>query len=942
MKISAIYIAKNEAHCIEKSLSSLVNSVDELILVDTGSTDNTKEIFRSYGGIVFDMPWGDDFSLPRNYAISKATGDWLILLDADEYFSADTANNLRQVIEDNKNAEGLLIVKSNINKDTGEELDKFFDLRAVRNQQGLCYKGRIHEELLINGNGFKKLLPVDVSLLKIIHTGYTPSIASDKAKRNLSILLEEIKNGRPEEELYTYLAECYEGIGDIPQMLMYAEKDVARGRTNATYASRSYRKLIAYYATHGTKLKRLDLLKRAVNDFPELPEFHAELAQSYIQCYEYDRAVKELEYAIQKFINYKSLEPCLLDQSALNVMHRQLKKINNLSEGANFLKITACVICKNEEKNIKEWIKNVEQFADEIIVVDTGSVDNTVEIAKKMAVRLFHYEWNDDFSSAKNYALDKAKGDWIVFTDADELFYNPERVRGFILNMSLQDNMDAAMIPLVNVDESCNFTEGYRFNAIRIFKRSNDIRYFGKIHESLSKVYAEGDSGSLNIINAGEELLIRHTGYSKDKINEKLSRNLRMLEKDIEINGMKQQYNFYLAECYFGMEKYKLALKYSFLAMDSCMQPIGQENNMYWIAAECLNELKYSFEERSVLLDLAIEKFSEMPDFYALKGLLLLEKSVSNISDAKKILELSITIAKSYTGATYYTGILDKVYIALGKCYLIDNDISKAREYFRMALDVNKWHEEALMGLADTYDLEPANELMTELQRRFNFKNNKLDKNMLCNILVVNGGINIAEKISDSAKNAYNMINLDRGINYINSEIELYLKLYVIALMGNKLDDMNPVIKQQMKLLPEALKRLVLAYHNKLEGGLNNDDYEYYKIMLDAIFNQPDVELKYNFIIMANYFSVENILEIAKKAVCNDMWEAAYELYKNIPANAVENNGSFWLNVGMCFYYMRNIPATIECLEKAVEMNLEVDDDNQARAYLQWCQEAMA
>ena len=94
MKISAVYIAKNEANNIARSLDSIKEAVDELILVDTGSTDETVNIFKSYVGNVFYQEWQDDFSAPRNLALSKTTGDWIIVLDADESFSQDTRQNI--------------------------------------------------------------------------------------------------------------------------------------------------------------------------------------------------------------------------------------------------------------------------------------------------------------------------------------------------------------------------------------------------------------------------------------------------------------------------------------------------------------------------------------------------------------------------------------------------------------------------------------------------------------------------------------------------------------------------------------------------------------------------------------------------------------------------------------------------------------------------------
>ena len=86
------------------------------------------------------------------------------------------------------------------------------------------------------------------------------------------------------------------------------------------------------------------------------------------------------------------------------------------------MKISACVITKNEEKNIARCINSYKDIVDEIILVDTGSTDNTVEIAKSLGAKIYYYEWQNDFSAAKNYALSMAKGDWIIFLDADEFF----------------------------------------------------------------------------------------------------------------------------------------------------------------------------------------------------------------------------------------------------------------------------------------------------------------------------------------------------------------------------------------------------------------------------------------------------------------------------------------------------------------------------------------
>lgn len=327
MKISAVYIAKNEEKNIAHSLDSLKDSVDEFILVDTGSTDNTVNIFESYGGKVFFLPWDNDFSAPRNMALSKATGDWIILLDADEYFSVETVKNLRSVIEENANADGLLLNITNIERTTGKEKDSFYNLRAVRNQKGIAYRGRIHEELLLDLKPMNNLLRVAPELLNIIHTGYTAEISVEKSKRNLEILQQEIAEGYNIEDLYTYLVECYDGIGDTANMLKYAWLDVEVGRRQTTYASRSYRKLINYYTVHGSIDERVALMEKAVADFPELPEFHAELGNCYGQNGYIKKAVSELKLAVELFKSYNGIEPCLLDSGNILQISKQISDL---------------------------------------------------------------------------------------------------------------------------------------------------------------------------------------------------------------------------------------------------------------------------------------------------------------------------------------------------------------------------------------------------------------------------------------------------------------------------------------------------------------------------------------------------------------------------------------------------------------------------------------
>ena len=85
------------------------------------------------------------------------------------------------------------------------------------------------------------------------------------------------------------------------------------------------------------------------------------------------------------------------------------------------VRLSQCMIVKNEERNMEQALSWGKGIVWEQIVVDTGSTDGTVELAKKMGAKVFHFTWNNDFSAAKNYALSKAKGNWIAFLDADHI-----------------------------------------------------------------------------------------------------------------------------------------------------------------------------------------------------------------------------------------------------------------------------------------------------------------------------------------------------------------------------------------------------------------------------------------------------------------------------------------------------------------------------------------
>ena len=97
MRVSLCMIARNEADTLSRCLSSAAGLADEIIVVDTGSDDNTREIARELNAQVHEFQWVDDFAAARNESLRHATGDWILWLDGDEYFDAANRAQLRHL-----------------------------------------------------------------------------------------------------------------------------------------------------------------------------------------------------------------------------------------------------------------------------------------------------------------------------------------------------------------------------------------------------------------------------------------------------------------------------------------------------------------------------------------------------------------------------------------------------------------------------------------------------------------------------------------------------------------------------------------------------------------------------------------------------------------------------------------------------------------------------
>ncbi len=203
--------------------------------------------------------------------------------------------------------------------------------------------------------------------------------------------------------------------------------------------------------------------------------------------------------------------------------------------------ITLCMIVKNEEKNLTRCLQSARELVDQIVVVDTGSTDRTVEIARRFGAEVYHFRWCDDFAAARNEALKYARGDWVLQLDADhELQWTPD----FNLKETLQ-NSD--FLGFVFSEKSLiQGREVASLNRLLLFKNIPGLEYRGKIHESPYQFLREfaNQQGIPRPVGRLDSLWVKHTGYQETE--QKLKRNLAILEKAVEEEPANSHYQYKL------------------------------------------------------------------------------------------------------------------------------------------------------------------------------------------------------------------------------------------------------------------------------------------------------------------------------------------------------------------------------------------------------------
>ena len=207
VRLALVMIARDEAPRIARALESAAPFVDQMIVLDTGSVDDTRAIAAGCGARVHDFAWVDDFAAARNAALAHSDADWNLILDADEWLEG-SADALAALPAGKGGFIGHVQVASQIPQDGGVGLSSSWIPRVL--PRGVRYSGRIHEQP-------DTALPGRRLALRIGHDGYLAEAVARKAGRNAALLLEELKAAPEDDYLWFQLGKEHQGRGDTAQ-----------------------------------------------------------------------------------------------------------------------------------------------------------------------------------------------------------------------------------------------------------------------------------------------------------------------------------------------------------------------------------------------------------------------------------------------------------------------------------------------------------------------------------------------------------------------------------------------------------------------------------------------------------------------------------------------------------------------------------------------------
>lgn len=338
--------------------------------------------------------------------------------------------------------------------------------------------------------------------------------------------------------------------------------------------------------------------------------------------------------------------------------------------------LSLCMIVKNEEKFLSRCLTSVKNIVEEMIIIDTGSTDNTVDIAKSFGAKVYFYKWNNSFSDARNESLKYATKDWILIMDGDDEFCSEDIDKFKAL---LHSPLDENAIYFFETLNYCGYTIDDNNISVnlnpRLFKNNHGFQYEGRVHNQLVNT-------KYNVQDISHPIRIYHYGYLQDVMNskDKRSRNIPLLEEQLKQDPKNKYAYFNLGNEYYSSDNLEKALEHYYKAYED-FNPYTGYGFILITRIVITNYALGQYDKGLEFADIGIKYFPKYTDLYFLKAMIYNQcnQPTLEIKALEKCIELGDP--PSDLKFLYGTGSY-KAFYSLGNAYMKLKDYDTAYNYY--------------------------------------------------------------------------------------------------------------------------------------------------------------------------------------------------------------------------------------------------------------------
>lgn len=314
MSISLCMIVKDEEPMLARCLESIKHLADEMVIVDTGSTDRTQDIARAFGAVVCEYAWDDSFSNARNFALDHATMDWILLMDADDEFEAADTQKLCELLIKDSEADVYYFQTLSFMGDVPDRSKTIsnMNVRLVRNHRGYRFKGDIHEQLV---NDSVPVSRVGMADIRIYHYGYLNSVVTSKSKRerNMALIRKELEKEPDNPFMLCNMGnECY-SLRQFEEALSWYMKSWENFDSRRGFSSKMLIRIVSCCELLGKTEEQQRFIREGLIIYPDFTDLEFIRASDFLRRKKYAAAIKSFKKCL------KMGEPPLLYSYATGV-----------------------------------------------------------------------------------------------------------------------------------------------------------------------------------------------------------------------------------------------------------------------------------------------------------------------------------------------------------------------------------------------------------------------------------------------------------------------------------------------------------------------------------------------------------------------------------------------------------------------------------------------